>query len=162
QTTYGVKLQGEWSAEDLSDLDTALATLSGKEKAVLKGYVFIRVHQPSGGKNECGWHQADFGKNQFSITMYDGCFKDPEAVSETMMGKPIGEFNILHEIGHAMDIAEYRQAWNAYNAAVNRYNELVDQANAGGKGSKEAGQAAAELDKKIEKLKKAYEDAKDR
>ena len=77
-------------------------------------------------------HEVDFAGKSYKISFYDGCFKNPDAVSETMAGVPIERFNLMHEIGHAIEVSElvikYRahlQANKEYNDAANEYNNAT-------------------------------------
>jgi hypothetical protein len=153
-----------WSKSDLEDLKLALSKLSKKEKAVIEGYNFIRWSTKKArsekdptyretGKGECGQHEADIATGTFKISMYDACFGDPEAVSSMMAGVPEGSFNILHELGHAMEIAEWRKRREAYDRAFKRYKKAEDDYN------KASSSEQKKLEKKVDALDKALSKA---
>jgi hypothetical protein len=126
----------DWSQSDLEDLLWSLSKLTREEAAALAGYRFLRWTTPDDRRKvdpsyeprkeeECGLHEPNLEKKSFKISMYDACF-DPNS---TMADVPIGRFNLLHEIGHAIEIAELRraraesdEAWAAYEAAKNEYD----------------------------------------
>lgn len=115
----------DWSQEELGNLAVALSRISSgkgkKESKALEGYRFIRwtnraermkidkTYKPT-GTEECGWHELDVGNKITKISMYDDCFKDPESKSDVEDEVEKGTFKILHEIGHAMQVAELRKA----------------------------------------------------
>jgi hypothetical protein len=153
-----------WSKSDLKDLKRALSKLSKKEKAVIEGYKFIRWSTKEArsekdptyretGKGDCGQHEADIAKGTFKISMYDACFGDPEAVSDLMAGVPVGSFNILHELGHAMEIAEWRKRREAYDKVFKRYKKAEDDYN------KASSSEQKKLEKKVDGLDKALRKA---
>ncbi len=123
----------DWLESDVKDLQWALSRLSKEEAKVLEGYKFLRWSTREArakvdksyqdpGVDECGLQEADFASKTFKISMYDKCFGDVEATSETMAGVPIARYNILHEIGHAMEIAELRKSWEVYSKTTDKYN----------------------------------------
>jgi len=59
--------------------------------------------------------------------MYDDWFGDPEAKSDTKFGIDTGEFNLLHEIGHAMEMAKYKSTYLRYQAANKAYNDAIEK-----------------------------------
>ena len=143
QTTYKITIEKgdkEWTKSDLEDLKWALSKLTKEEAKALEGYKFLRWTTKEArakvdktykdpGKDECGIHEPEYAKKTYKISLYDGCFGSAEAKTQTMAGVRIGRFNILHEIGHAMEIAELRRAWEEYDKADNAYNKALDEYN---------------------------------
>ena len=95
-------------------------------------------------------HEVDLAKQSYKISMYDKCFDK----STTMAGVAIGRFHILHEIGHAMELAEQIQAWNKYKKLEDQYNKAIDAYNANPSRKKKARVAA--LEKKLNVADKKY------
>jgi hypothetical protein len=143
QKKYGITVEKgnkNWADAELKDLRWSLSKLSKAEAAALKGYRFIRWSTPSAREKldptyrrpkhqEGGLHEAKFGtKNTayFKISMYDEGF----AKSTTIANVRIGRYTLLHEIGHAMEIAGQRQRWAKFNQAEIRYNTAVSKYNA--------------------------------
>jgi hypothetical protein len=136
---YKIKIESgdkDWSDAEIKDLESVIARLSANEAAGLRDYRFIRWSTTSAraekdptytreGSEECGLHEAELESSTFKISMYDACF----AESTTMAGVPIGQFHILHEIGHAMEVVELRKAWEAYNTANDKFNAAVAKYN---------------------------------
>ena len=154
----------DWSAGELELLYAALKSLSKNEATVLRNYRFIRWESKASrakldpsyvdpGADECGLHEADLVKGVFKISMYDACFADPEAVSDKTAGIDTGQFHILHEIGHAMQQAELRNANEAQKAANKKYNEAVDKYNKAGEADQK------KMKPSIDQMGKASNDA---
>jgi hypothetical protein len=136
QDKYKITIESgnkNWSKDDLGYLESALARLSKKEAAVLEGYRFIRWTTKEDradvdktykdpGKEECGFHEPGADNKTFKISMYDKCFGGP---SDTKYDVPNAVFEILHEIGHAVQWAEQRQAWDLYKQAEVDHNKAV-------------------------------------
>jgi hypothetical protein len=132
----------DWSTSELKDLETALGKLDKAEAERLRGYHFIRwstkwermkldKSYKDPGKDECGLHEMDLkGSESEKISMYDQCWGDPEATSETDYGIPVGQATILHEVGHAMASAELRVRWKDDQAATKALNDFIDAFNA--------------------------------
>jgi hypothetical protein len=172
QQKYGITIttgDKAWSADDLKALDWTLSKLSKQELQALKGYDFLRwsdaatraekdpAYTPQ-AEEECGLHEADIAKGSYKISMYDKCFKDPEATSHTMAGVSIERFHMLHEIGHAMEAAELRRTYEASSKATDAFNAAVDEHNA--QNSKGASTAQLKkLEKKADALDKLAEAA---
>lgn len=143
QAEYNISiLKGDkdWSEAEIGIIKSALGRLVGEEKKVVRNYKFIRwstqlkrsMSDPdyvNPGVSECGLHESDFLKGNYKISMYDDCFADPEAKPGTDLryGIDTGEFNLLHEIGHAMEVAEYRTAYEKYIAANKAYNDAIEK-----------------------------------
>jgi RHS repeat-associated protein len=165
---YGITIEKgdkDWSAADLGDLAWALSRLSKKESAALKGYLFLRwqdresrkavdsSYDPSGDE-EAGLHEADVKAGIFKISLYDQAFDKGQRVQLEADGKPVGEeqpasrLAILHEIGHAMGVADYRKAYEKYAPAEAAFNKLAERHNAA---SGKARQTLAEKYKRDEK-----------
>jgi hypothetical protein len=155
----------DWSADDIKDLEWVLAKLSKNEFKVLKGYKFIRWSTKEArakkdptyidpGIDECGQHEADIAAGKYKISFYDKCFKDPKATSETMAGVPIERFHLMHEIGHAMEIAELRKKTEKYYKANDAYNAALDEYN------KASAKQQNKMKAKIEKLSAAEKKTK--
>jgi hypothetical protein len=133
----------DWSETEMNLLFAALKSLSKDEGVVLRNYRFIRWSTKAArakldptyvdpGTDECGLHEADLKNGIYKISMYDACFDDPEAVSQKTAGIDSGQFNILHEIGHAMQTAELRNTSEASRAENAKYNKAVDAYNKAG------------------------------
>jgi chemotaxis protein histidine kinase CheA len=139
QKTYSISVEKgdkDWTPKEVGIIKSALARLADEEKLAIKDYKFYRwtdkaarikldpsYHDP--GVSECGLHEADIAKGVYKISMYDDCFGDPEAESDTKFGIDTGEFNLLHEIGHAMEVAEYKNTYLRYLAANKAYNDAI-------------------------------------
>jgi hypothetical protein len=168
-----------WSPDDLKALEWSLSKLSKQESPVMKGYTFLRWSDPATRAaqdpnykpppvEECGLHETDFANRTYKISMYDKCFKDPEATSETQAGVSIERFHMLHEIGHAVEVAELRRVYAVYSKAIDAYNAALDEYNE----KREQGASrtqldrlekkAKELDRQSEVATKRYEAAKQR
>ena len=164
QKKYGIVIKkGDkaWSAGDIKDLKWALKKLTKEEGKVLGGYQFIRWSTPAArqkvdptykppASQECGLHEVDLAKQSYKISMYDKCFDK----STTMAGVAVGRFHILHEIGHAMELAEQIQAWNKYKKLEDQYNAAIDAYNANPSRKKKA--RAKALEKKLNAADKKY------
>jgi len=170
---YGITIEKgdkDWSVSDLEDLKWALSQLTKKEAAALKDYKFLRwqdresrravdpSYEPE-GEEEAGLHESDIKNNLFKISLYDKAFDKATTYQLEIGGKPVGEkqlqsrIDILHEIGHAMAIADYRRAWNKYSPVQDAYNKLVDQYNAAsGATAKQALSQVKQLEKKLNLL----------
>jgi Domain of unknown function (DUF4157) len=164
QKKYKITIESgnkDWSEGDLKDLEWSLGKLSKKEAAVLQGYRFLRwstpadrqkadpSYQPPEGDEECGLHEPNIKTKTYKISMYDQCFDK----SSTMADVPIGRFNIMHEIGHSMEIAALRKAWESYKTAEDAYNAAIDEYNAADAKKQPA------IKKKVDTLKKAMDAA---
>ena len=172
QKKYSITIEKgnkDWSDSEVQDLKAALGKLDAAEAQKLTGYHFIRWTNAVDrlkldptykdfGKGECGLHELSLATPEVDkISMYDGCWGDPEAKSETMAGLPIGQASLLHEIGHAMAFAEYRKAWEDVDRATKAYNQAIDEYNAA-----DSAKAQAKLQPKVDRLDKAMQDANDR
>jgi len=131
----------DWSAGEIKILEAALARLSTKERAIVKGYKFVRWStpgarkgsdttyiQPGPGIVENCYHEYAPGQGIFRITAYDSCFSDPEAENDLAYGIDKGEFNLLHEIGHAGQFAKERQAYLTKGATSKAYLDVRGKA----------------------------------
>jgi hypothetical protein len=164
----------DWSVSDLQDIKWVLEKLSKKESNVLKNYKFIRWSNKETrakldptyvdpGVDECGLHEADIAAGKYKISFYDTCFKDPEATSETMAGVPIERFNLLHEIGHAMEIAELRKKTEIYYKANDDFNAAIEKFNKSSASDQNKMKAkVAKLDAAEKSAKAEWEAAKTR
>ncbi|MFL5493808.1 MAG: DUF4157 domain-containing protein [Gemmatimonadales bacterium] len=195
---YGITIQrgdADWTADEIQDLAWSLGRLTGRELTAVRGYGFKRWKTPTSRAaadpsydpgtahgQECGLHEADLTAGKLQISMYDGCF-DPAA---SMAGVPLGRFNLLHEMGHAMEAASQRaehrrvvaaqaayadahskagSAIAAYNTANDERNALVAEYNAADpatqkrlkSGVEKARARAKALDEKAKALKAADE-----
>jgi hypothetical protein len=175
ENKYHIKVEKgneDWDESDLKNLKNALGKLDKQESERLNGYRFIRwtttadrkkiepKYQPS--PNECGFHELDLAGGTMTISMYDDCFHDPEAtVQGEQAGMPLGQANILHEIGHAMAYAELRRTWEAQDRAHRAHDAAVDEYNqAVRKGASDT--VLKQLGAKEEKLGVAAGSARDR
>ena len=146
---YNIKIEkGDtgWSDKDIEDLSWALARLSKQEAALLKGYRFLRwrdresrmevdpTYEPK-GEEEAGLHEPNEKKGIFKISMYDAAFTENSTMPSEFPGQnqrgdqPIGRFNILHEVGHAMSTADKRMAVSSYGRAKPEYDQLLERHN---------------------------------
>ncbi|MFN8459625.1 MAG: hypothetical protein U0401_34095 [Anaerolineae bacterium] len=127
QSAYNINIEKgdkEWSDEELKHLEKALSSLSREEKNALRGYHFIRWTSSAArlavdptyknAQDEGGLLEADLKAKSFKISLYDKGFADPEATSDMVYGVDKGQFTIMHEMGHAMAIAETRDKYDAY------------------------------------------------
>ncbi len=183
EKTYGitiVKGDKDWSASDITDLHWALGKLSKSELAALKGYRFLRwsdrasrrEHDPAydpKGEEEAGLHEADLKKGLYQISMYDAAFDKATTMELQVGGKTvggpqlIGRIGMLHEIGHAMQIADLRRNWNAYHAVWMERSELVAQFNtASPNGQARLRPKVAAVERQLTKLEKELDTTKDR
>jgi hypothetical protein len=149
----------DWKPSELELLYGALGRLSDAEGKVLRKYRFMRWSNKANraaidkdyidpGSTECGLHEMDLKKKLFRISIYDECFKDPQATSQSIAGIDPGMFHILHEIGHATEKAEVRNKTEAYKEGNKKYNEAVDAYNkAGAADQKKLKPAAEKLEK---------------
>ena len=143
QKKYGITVEKgnkDWADAELKDLGWSLSKLSKPEATALKGYRFIRWSTPSARekvdptykrskRQEGGLHEAKFGtKNTsyFKISMYDEGF----AKSTTIAKVRIGRYTLLHEIGHAIEVAGQRRTWEKFKQAETKYNSAVTKYNA--------------------------------
>ena len=175
----------DWSESDLAELDWALSRLSKAETAVLKGYRFLRWDTPEGRKKvdpkaptrggECGFHEVDVAKGTFIISMFDDCFGgayftaaelakiEAGASAKTLKGAPAGGVEMLHELGHAFQVAEWMKAWREADAANKAYNEAVDAYNQADVKTQQKMQKKVDaLEAAEQAKKKALDVAKDR
>ena len=159
----------DWSEAELGILKSALARLAGEETSVVRDYQFIRWSTKEArakadpsykdpGTSECALHEMDLATATYKISVYDSCFGDPEATSDTSFGIDTGEFHILHEIGHAMEHAELRKTYEAYSIANKAYNDYVEK-NAGKPVTKAMEAEVARLTKVETDAKQAMDDA---
>jgi hypothetical protein len=146
---YGITIETgdkNWSVSDINDLGWALNKLSKPEAAAIKGYRFLRWKDRASrrkadptynrsGEEEAGLHEADLAKNVFKISLYDAAFDSSTTMELVVKGRtvgkpqPISRIGMLHEIAHAMEIADIRKAWSAYKSLETTYNLLIDQYN---------------------------------
>jgi hypothetical protein len=164
----------DWLDSEIEDLKWSLSRLRPREAKTLEGYEFFRWSTKAArkekdpsykdpGKDECGLHEPDLATKTFKISMYDSCFPNPEAESETKAGVSIGRFEILHEIGHAMEIAELRQSLEAFKKAEVDYNAAIEKFNSSSVTDQKKMQATIDkLSKKFDDTKAEYEASKDR
>lgn len=175
-----VKGDKDWSATDITDLCWVLGKVSKSEAAALKGYRFLRwsdrasriKHDPDynpEGEEEAGLHEADPKKGFYQISMYDAAFDKATTMELEMGGKTVGEpqligrIGMLHEIGHAMQIADLRRNWNAYHTIWIQYSKLEAQFNAASpKGQAQLGPKVAAMEQQLTTQEKALDAAKDR
>lgn len=175
-----VKGDKDWSATDITDLRWVLGKLSKSEAVALKGYRFLRwldrasriKHDPAydpKGEEEVGLHEADLKKGLYQISMYDAAFDKATTMKLEMGGRTVGEpqligrIGMLHEIGHAMQIADLRRNWNAYHAIWIQYSKLEAQFNAASpKGQAQLGPKVEAMERQLTTQEKALDAAKDR
>jgi RHS repeat-associated protein len=132
---YDIKIEkGDryFTETELKHLEYSLSRLEKEEAAALAGYQFVRWRsQDTRAKldqnyrrsdvEEAGEHQLDFRKNLARISLYNTTFSDPQTVE----GQPRARMTILHEIGHAMSVAQLRKVYSAYLKASDAYNSFI-------------------------------------
>jgi hypothetical protein len=99
---------GAWSSQQMQALKQALALIPLKALEQVDGLKF----QIKGGSSTSG-EDGHYDDNTHTVVLYSSAFKTSEA--------RYGAFTwpvqaITHEIGHAIDLAPLRQAWQAYQA----------------------------------------------
>ena len=183
ETTYGISIvkgDKDWSASDIADLRWALGKLSKSELAALKGYRFLRwsdrasrrEHDPAydpKGEEEAGLHEADLKKGLYQISMYDAAFDKATTMELEVGGKTVGEpqligrIGMLHEIGHAMQIANLRRNWNAYHSVWMEHSKLVARFNTASPNDQALLRPkVTAMEGRLTKLEKELDTAKDR
>lgn len=173
---YQIKVEKgneDWNEDNLKDLKNALGKLDKQEAERLNGYRFIRwtsiedrqkiepKFQPVGG--ECGFHQLDLARGDgLTISMYDRCFKDPEAKTQEEIAKmPLGQAKILHEIGHLLGDAELRRAFEEAERAHHAFED-ADAEYQTALANKVSAKDQAKLEAKLNKLLEASGEARDK
>ncbi|SHN32821.1 DUF4157 domain-containing protein [Mucilaginibacter sp. OK098] len=176
QTQYNITIEKgdkDWTDGEIKILKSALGRLVGKEKDVVRNYKFIRwTSQESRRKHdldykepkveECGFHEPDMINGVYKISMYDKCFADPEAVNSSLSGIDKGEFELLHEIGHALEIAEYRTAYENQIATNKAYMYAIEKKFPSGEEQEKHKKEIAKLDAADKAARKVFDMAKDR
>lgn len=100
---------GTWSPEQLGYLKKALALIPLEALKAVDGLKF-KIDSGSGSAGEDG----NYDETTHTVTLFGGAFN----VSDTRFGespKPVQE--LAHEIGHAIDIAPLRKAWQTYQSS---------------------------------------------
>lgn len=134
QKVYGITIEKgdkDWKEDEVRVLQATLGRL-GPNKGIVKGYKFVRWSntgarikndptyiKPAGTSNENCLQEYAPAQGIFRIAAYDACFSSAEARPGTDVthGIDTGQFRLLHEIGHAAEHAEHRQALLAKEAA---------------------------------------------
>lgn len=107
--TTSFNLSGNWSDEHYALLRQALALLPPRALADAAGVTFSQTGQ-SGSGGEAGEYDSEHD----TINIHSNAFPS----SSMRVGQHSrGVHNILHEIGHALDLRVLEQAWNTFNAA---------------------------------------------
>ncbi|MFT4016066.1 MAG: DUF4157 domain-containing protein [Agriterribacter sp.] len=132
EANYKIKIEKggkNWSDADLILLSEAFSMLTASETALIENYRFIREKQSAvvDGDVICGLHSVDIIKRDYTIQIADACIKDPLGKEKTKFGIDYGVFNILHEIGHAIEYGRLRLATEEYYNAKNAFEKFQEQ-----------------------------------
>lgn len=101
-------LSGSWSDEHYALLRQALALLPPQALADAAGVTFSQTGQSSAGE------AGEYDSENDTINIHSNAFPS----SSMRVGQHSrGVHNILHEIGHALDLRLLEQAWSTFNAA---------------------------------------------
>jgi hypothetical protein len=101
------KLSGTWSADEFSQLQHALGLLPAAALTEATGLTFRRTSGHGPGTEAGHYEQASD-----TVVLYDNAF---DAASARVGGSLLGERNILHEVGHGIDLRVLERAWTAFN-----------------------------------------------
>ncbi len=159
----------DWEDIEVEDLSLALSNLSEVEAKTLKGYRFLRWHNRESrlavdpeykpeGREEDGWHEPNLEKNVYKISAYDGLFKEGQTVGHMR----IGQFLLLHEIGHAIQFASTRKTFNDHKTAFDKQANLAAQKAAPHSKKRLSPRQANALAIKVMRTKKRYSQEKNR
>lgn len=157
----------EWSIEDIALLAEALGKLNDNERPLIGGYRFLRwtnrcnqltAKDPTyqcvlEDYSVCGLHLPEVITRDYTITMYD-CYKtDPAEFAKKGFKVKVqpGAENIVHEIGHAVEIGRLRLVLWKQRDAKREYERLKQQADAA------TGSANTSLTAQAAAAKKAFD-----
>ena len=102
-------LSGSWSDDHYAVLRQALSLLTPQALTDAAGVTFRKASGTSSG-GEAG----EYDQTSDTITIYSNAFP----TSSTRMGqRSSGVHNVLHEVGHALDLRVLERAWNTFNSA---------------------------------------------
>ncbi|MCC6288286.1 MAG: DUF4157 domain-containing protein [Chitinophagaceae bacterium] len=132
EENYKIKIEKggkSWSDTDLILLNEAFSRLTAQEAALVENYRFIREKQSAvvDGDIICGLHSVDIISRDYTIQIADACMKDPMGKEKTKFGIDYGVFNILHEIGHAIEYGRLRLATDKYYDAKKALEQFQEQ-----------------------------------
>jgi hypothetical protein len=148
QQQFGISLvigRGkDWTAAELRTVGKALLLMPGEDRAALAGVVLVRMSQVEEAEPNTDaqfyLHQR-FNAQQLVVTdiaelqVGDGTFRNDDRVFVgTAEPRPVSFQKILHEAGHAVELAAYRRKFSAkLNASL--------EVNRAAAAAREAGQA---------------------
>ncbi|WP_206197490.1 eCIS core domain-containing protein [Terrimonas sp.] len=167
EANYKIKIEKggkNWSDADLILLNEAFSMLTTSETALIENYRFIREKQSAvvDGDVICGLHSVDIIKRDYTIQIADACIKDPLGKEKTKFGIDYGVFNILHEIGHAIEYGRLRLATEKYydaKKALEKFREQFDRASSANQKSmtKQLGSLKTTMDNAFDELDRALD-----
>jgi Domain of unknown function (DUF4157) len=101
-------LAGTWAADEFTQLQQAIGLLPAPALTEATGLTFHRTsgHGP-------GTEAGHYDPTSDTVVLYDNAFKSD--VSARMGGVPPSEHNILHEVGHGIDLRVTERAWRTFN-----------------------------------------------
>jgi hypothetical protein len=102
-------LAGKWSDDHYAVLRQALSLLPNKALTDAAGVTFRKI----GGTSSSG-EAGEYDQTSDTISLYSNAFP----ASSTRIGqRSSGVRNVLHEVGHALDMRVLEQAWKNFNTA---------------------------------------------
>jgi len=101
-------LLGNWSNDDFATLQHALGQLPAAAQQGASGLKFRRLNRSSGTTE--GGH---YDPATDTVELYNNAFP---SVSLRQGTATRGVYNIIHEVGHAIDLRVREQAWQTFNA----------------------------------------------
>jgi hypothetical protein len=105
----GFGLAGKWSDGHYAVLRKGLSLLSTQALADAAGVTFRKVS----GKSSSG-EAGEYDQTSDTISLYSNAFP----ASSTRVGQySVGVHNVLHEVGHALDLRVLARAWKTFNSA---------------------------------------------
>ncbi|WP_433727399.1 eCIS core domain-containing protein [Actinoplanes sp. CA-051413] len=98
----------DWSADQFTLLQSAIAQIPESMLATVRGMTFIRVPGANPADATLG---ASYSIEEHAIRVFDTAFGSPEPTFATPGGRASTAFDrlILHEVGHALDDAPVRE-----------------------------------------------------
>ncbi len=107
--TTRFNLSGSWSNDEYAMLRQALSLLPAGALTAAAGVTFSKSGQ-RGSRAEAG----NYDQTTDTISLHNNAFP---AASMRIGQRSRATFNILHEIGHALDLRELSRAWSRFNTA---------------------------------------------
>ena len=102
-------LSGSWSSGDYAQLHQAVSLLPAAAQTAANGLTFRRRRGDAGGA-EAGHYDSATD----TVDLFDNAFPSS---SVRFGGRTAAVRNIVHEIGHALDLRPLEAAWGTFNAA---------------------------------------------